>query len=538
MEEIYGTGASSGIAMGTLRLFGKKENWAEKRYIEDVQGELACLHVAQREAVEKLNEIYLQSLQQVGEKDSMIFQTQIMMLQDEDFTNAICEKIETEHANAEYAVQETGREFADRFVRMDDEYMRARSADVADISKRLIQCLNKTFGKTTWKCEEPSILAAEELTPSETVQLDRSRILAMITRNGSNTSHVAILARTMGIPSVVSLGKGYDCLADGMFAIVDGASGKVILKPDESIRQGYEKKAREDFLNRQRLKALLKSEPAAKGGKRMQINANIAAPEDADAALENGADGIGLFRSEFLYMHRDRLPSEEEQFRSYASVLKKMGTRSVTVRTFDIGADKQIPYLNLPAEANPALGYRAIRICLDRKDLFRTQLKALLRASAFGNLKIMFPMITSLEEVRDAKAVLEQARADLAAERIPFSPEVRVGIMIETPAAVMLSEELARECDFFSIGTNDLTQYTLAADRLNDRISYLYDQSHPAVLKMIRLTAESAHKAGISVGICGESASAKNLADFYREIGIDELSVVPSSVPEVKQRFL
>lgn len=538
MKKIYGTGASAGVAMGFLRLLRSEERKAEKRHVKDTGKELARLQTAQSEAAEKVNEIYLRSLKQIGEKDSMIFQIQIMMLQDEDFVNTIYKRIEKEHVNAEYAVQQAGREFADRFVHMDDEYMRARSADVVDISRRLIQCLDKTDGKAVWQCAEPSVLAAEELTPSETMQFDKSKILALITRGGSSISHVAILARTMGIPSVVALKNGYDDLEDGMFAIVDGTSGKVILEPDESTKKHYETSARKDFLNRQNLKDLLKSRTVVKGGKRVEINANIASPEDADAALENGADGIGLFRSEFLYMRRDRLPSEEEQFQSYVTVLKKMGPRPVIVRTFDIGADKQIAYLNLPAEANPAMGYRAIRVCLDREDLFRTQLRALLRASAFGNLKIMFPMITSPKEVRAAKDILEQVKKELGSEGIKFSPDIKVGIMIETPAAVMLGEELARICDFFSVGTNDLTQYTLAVDRINDKVSYLYDQSHPAVLKLIRLAAESAHGAGIPIGICGESAANTGLMKFYLDIGIDELSVAPSSVLEMKRAIL
>ena len=534
MKKIIGIAASDGIVTGRLALNRTHETEVEKRNVADLDGELSRLKSAVEQSVEALNNLYQQSLKEVGEDKSMIFQIHIMMIQDEDFTQAIQKKIKEQHVNAEYAVWMTGKEFAENFAKMDSEYMRGRKTDVIDISRRLICCLDKNAVAGLSYVNEPSILAADELTPSETMKLDKSKILAIITRSGSRTSHSAILSRTIGIPSVVNLGDGFDCLKDGMLAVVDGMSGEVILEPDEATKRICEKKYEEQLQNRQNLQLLLKSEIAEKSGSKVAVNANIGRPEDVNTALDNGADGIGLYRSEFLYMEHDRLPSEEEQVQAYKTVLEKMKGRTVIVRTFDIGADKQVPYLNLPKEANPALGYRAIRICLDRKELFLTQLRALLCASIFGSLKIMFPMITSLEEVRAAKAVLEEAKAELSAEKIEFSPNVKTGIMVETPAAVMLSEELAKECDFFSIGTNDLTQYTLAVDRMNSKIEKLYDQSHPAVLKMIERTAASAHKAGIPVGICGDSAAAANLIQFYKKIGIDELSVAPSSILNVK----
>jgi phosphotransferase system enzyme I (PtsI) len=535
MKKIHGIGASGGIVVGCLALHRSSKAKIEKRRVTDTKGELARLEAAQREAVGTLNKIYLQSLKKVGEKDSMIFQIHMMMLQDKDFSEAVREKIQKEQVNAEYAVWTAGNEFADRFAQMDNEYMRSRAADVTDISQRLIQCLDKTTGSNAWLLDKPSIVAADELTPSETMQLDKAKVLAIITRGGSKTSHSAILSRTMGIPSVVGLKEEFDFLKDGFCVAVDGSSGEVIIEPDEATKAACEKKRSEYLQKRRELQKLAGAKIVSKSGRKIEINANIGHPEDVQGALENGADGIGLFRSEFLYMERNSLPTEDEQFQAYKAVLEKMQGRSVIVRTFDIGADKQVPYLNLPKEANPALGYRAIRICLDRTDLFYTQLRALLRASVYGKLKIMLPMIISPSEVKAAKAAVEKVKADLTANKIAFAQNIKIGIMIETPAAVMLTEELAKECDFFSIGTNDLTQYTLAVDRMNGNISKLYDQRHPAVLKMIEITARNAHKAGISVGICGESAADPALTEFYLKTGIDELSVAPSSVPRLKE---
>ncbi|HHV32432.1 MAG TPA: phosphoenolpyruvate--protein phosphotransferase [Clostridiales bacterium] len=534
MKKLHGIGTSDGVAIGRLMLYQNDKLSIEKHYIENTENELARFKAAQKQAEGALNEIYLKLLKQVGEKDSMIFQIHIMMLQDEDFTEAIQEKIVKEQVNAEFAVWETGQEFAEQFAQMDSEYMRGRKTDVIDISRRLIQCLNKSTAAGPVNSEEPFILAAEDLTPSETVKLDQSKVLAIVTRVGSRTSHSAILSRTMGIPAVAGLEDSFEKLKDGMFVIVDGTSGEVLLEPDKATQENYEKRQTESINSKNKLKQSLGNTTIMHNGRTIEVNANIGHPGDVQSALENGADGIGLFRSEFLYMGRDSLPTEDEQFEAYRQVLKKMGKKPVIVRTFDIGADKKVPYLHLPEEENPALGYRAIRICLDQTDLFRTQLRALLRASAFGNLKIMFPMIISTEEIRTAKAILEDIKSDLSAKNIAFDTAVKVGIMIETPAAAVLSSELAKECDFFSIGTNDLTQYTLAADRMNGKISKLYNQRNPAVLKMIEMAAQSAHQAGIPVGICGESAADPALTEFYLKLGIDELSVVSPSVLSLK----
>lgn len=521
--------------MGRIQRYQNAVPETQKRTVEDVKAELARFEMAQKEAINEINQIYLESLKQIGEKDSMIFQIHIMMLQDEDFSDAIREEIEREKVSAEYAVWKTGQEFSEQFAQMDSEYMQNRKTDVIDIARRLVKCLTAKGEAVPLDWKEPFILAAEDLTPSETMQMNQSNVLAILTREGSRTSHASILARTMGIPAVTGLSELFSGVEDGTLAAVDGTSGDVILDPDESVREEFKEKDREYRESRLQLKQLKNSRAVTKDGRAVEVNANIGHPDDVGLALENGADGIGLFRSEFLYLERSSLPTEEEQFQAYRSVLEKMGEKPVIIRTFDIGADKQVPYLNLPKEANPALGYRAIRICLEQKDLFRTQLRALLRASAFGNLKIMFPMIISADEVRAARGMLEEAKAELTAEGIAFAQGLKTGIMIETPAAAVLSGELAKECDFFSIGTNDLTQYTLAVDRMNGAAAKLYDQRHPAVLRMIQMTAESAHQAGIPVGICGESASDLFITEFYLSIGIDELSVAPSSVLELKK---
>ncbi len=535
MKKLKGIGASEGIAIGRLAFWEETEDGADKKVVLDSEKELGRLKLARERAVKTLNDIYLKSLRLVGEKDSMIFQIHLMMLEDVDFSNAIRDVIQEEKVNAEYAIRKVGQEFSERLANMKDEYMRARKTDVLDITNQLIRCLGENQGgKTTWP-GLPSVVAAHDLMPSETVRMNQANVLAIVTRAGSKTAHSAILSRSLDIPSVVGLKDEFQSLSDGALVIVDGSSGEVLVDPVEKVLQEYRVK-RDDFLrHRRELLNLADTRARTKDGTEIDICANIGSPSDLDAVLKNGPDGIGLFRSEFLYIGSDSPPSEEAQFEAYKVVLQGMEGKGVIVRTLDLGADKRVLFLNLPEEANPALGYRAIRICLDRKELFYTQLRALMRASAFGNLSIMFPMIISPDEVRRAKGILERVKKDLAAEKIEFSPDVKVGIMIETPAAVMLSEELAREVDFFSIGTNDLTQYTLAVDRMNPSISSLYDSGHPAVLKMIEKTVKSAKQAGIKVGICGESAADRRLTDFYLRIGVDELSVAPSSVLELKK---
>lgn len=535
MKIIHGIGASKGIAIGKLTLCLNIDDHIQKKTITDVEAELSRLDEAKAASVEALNAIYMKALKRVGEANSMIFQIHIMMLQDEDFYGSIRNAIKEEKVNAEYAAWETGRQYSEMFAHMDDEYMRGRASDVIDISKRLIRNLDTRLANGLDSLSSPSIVAAVDLMPSETVQMDKEMVLAFITKEGSKSSHSAILARTMGIPAVVGLADQFAQFSDGDDIIVDGISGNVILSPDEKTLSDYRVKQEEFNRHQQELKLLKGTKAITKNGVQIEINANIGHPEDVDLVLENDADGIGLFRSEFLYMESKQFPSEEEQYIAYKTVLEKMNGKRVIIRTLDLGADKQVPYLDLPHEDNPAMGLRAIRICLDRQDLFITQLRALLRASAFGKLAIMFPMIISVDEVRQIKSLVEKVKSDLTREKIAFAPDFELGIMIETPASVMISDELAKEVDFFSIGTNDLTQYTLAVDRMNHCISKLFDSRHPAVLRMIEMTAKSAKKAGIWVGICGESAADTSLTEFYVKIGINELSVTPSSVLELRR---
>lgn len=536
MKKINGIPASKGIAIGNLTLCVNVDDCIAKTSIMDTETELNRLETAKAEAVEALNAIYLNALKRVGEHNSMIFQIHIMMLQDEDFYSAIQERIKNDKVNAEYAVWQTGKQFSEMFSQMDDEYMQGRAADVLDISKRLIRCLDKNLANGLDSLQSPSIVAAADLMPSETIQLDKAMVLAFVTREGSKSSHSAILARTMGIPAVVGLGDSFKELRNGAAIIIDGTAGELFIDPDEETVQKYQRMKEAFEKNQQELKLLKGTKAITKNGVQIEINANIGHPSDVEMVLENDADGIGLFRSEFLYMDSDNFPTEEEQFEAYKSVLEKMDGKRVIIRTLDLGADKQVPYLNIPKEENPAMGYRAIRICLDRQPLFITQLRALLRASVFGKLAIMFPMIISVDEVKQIKSIVEKVKNDLKAEGIAFSPNFELGIMIETPASVLMSDLLAKEVDFFSVGTNDLTQYTLAVDRMNPSIANLFDSRHPAVLRMIEMAAENAKKAGIWIGICGESAADTELTEFYVKAGISELSVTPSAVLELRKK--
>lgn len=491
---------------------------------------------AAAQALSELDALYARACQ-TDENVAQVFDIHRMMLDDPDFCDGIVEGLEM-GVNAEYAVRQTADTLAAMFRAMEgDEYMQARAADVEDVASRLIRIL-KGIRDVDAKFERPVIVAAEDLLPSQTVRLDKDMVAGFITKFGSSTSHSVILARTLGIPCVVGMGSDFDLLPREGLVAIDGGAGEVVIDPDEATladfrgrRAAYqaEKEALEDFKYREAVTAT---------GHKVLVVANIGSLEDIDAVLAQGGDGVGLFRSEFIYLESEDFPTEETQFQIYKQVLERLAPRPVVVRTLDLGSDKQAPYFGIEGEENPAMGYRAIRICLKEPHIFRTQIRALLRASVYGNLNVMFPMITKLDQVLQIKAILTQVQKELAAEGVPFSREVQYGIMIETPAAAVMSDVLAKEVDFFSIGTNDLTQYTMAADRMNARISDLFDSADPSVLRLVELTAKNAHAAGIWVGICGESAANTDLTEFYMSVGIDELSVSPSSIPRVKRAVI
>jgi phosphotransferase system enzyme I (PtsI) len=469
----------------------------------------------------------------IGEENALLFEIHRMMLEDSDYCDPIVEIIKTEKACAEYAVNTAGSRLAQEFADMDDDYMKARSIDVYDVSKRVIGILSGE-GQTLVRNDEPVILASDDFTPSETAQLDRSKVLALVSRQGAANSHTAIFARTMGIPAIISFGEFLSGDLSDKQAILDGETGVLYIEPEAEILRELEAKEERQRREKEKLEKLRGKPSVTKSGRSMKLFANIGSVSDADAALAGDAEGIGLFRSEFLYLGRNDYPDEDTQYESYRKVLEKMGDRQVVIRTLDIGADKQVDYFNLPKEENPALGMRAIRICLTRPDLFKTQLRAIYRASAHGNAAIMFPMITSVDELRRAKELAKAAREELAAKGFPFKADVPVGIMIETPASAVISDLLAKEADFFSIGTNDLTQYTLAADRQNDSIAAFCDTRHEAILRLIRLTCENAHKAGIWCGICGSLGADLTLTKTFVDMGLDELSVEPSYILKLR----
>lgn len=533
MIEINGISVYNSLAMGRLHFFNKHERIIKRLKTDAPEKELEKFEAAQRLAKKQLEELYEKAVVSVGEANAQVFQIHIMMLEDGDFCNAISNMINTQSVNAEYAISYTSDIFAKTFGEMEDEYMQARAADVRDISERLITAI--TGGCNDSSClEQPSIVVADDFTPSETVRFDKDKILGFVTFNGSKTSHTAILARTMNIPAVINTGK-ISTEYHGRLAILDGHSGTLYIDPDEDKIQDYEHR-KELETEHTKLLAELKNKPnETKSGKRINLYANIGHPRDLPAVVANDAGGIGLFRSEFLYLEKDNFPTEDEQFLKYKEVAEGMGGKPVIIRTLDIGADKSIPYFNLPKEENPALGYRAIRICLTETSIFKTQLRAILRASAFGNIMIMFPMITSKKEVTRAKAILTECMTELKNENIPFNDDISVGIMIETPAAAIISDVLAPEVDFFSIGTNDLTQYTLAADRQNYYIDSFIDPHHPAVLRLIETVCQNAHQYGKWAGICGELAADTELTKAFLDFGIDELSVSPSQVLKIRE---
>lgn len=530
MYSLNGKTVFAGIAIGKIELF-KKEQQSVRRYtIDDIDSELKRVNLAKGKTISQLKTLYEKALIEVGESGAMIFEIHQMMLEDQDYLDSIDNIIKNQKVNAEYAVAVTADNFADMFAAMDDEYMQARAADVKDISERLITVL-KGKDNDMSQSEEPIILAADDLSPSETVQMDKSKILAFITKYGSANSHTAILARTMGIPALIGVDYADDI--NGKTAIVDGINGKLIVNPDEDILQKYRTKQNEEELKKKLLNEMKGKETITKDGRKIKLYSNIGGVSDMPSVLSNDAEGIGLFRSEFLYLEKDNYPTEEEQFAVYKSVVETMAGKQVIIRTLDIGADKQIGYFNLDKEENPAMGYRAIRICLDRTEIFKTQLKALYRTSAFGNVGIMFPMIISVTEVKKIKKIVDEVKSELNTIGISYG-NVELGIMIETPAAVMISEELAKEVDFFSIGTNDLTQYTLAIDRQNQKLDNIYDSHHPAILKMIKIVIDNAHKHNTWVGICGELGADITLTEKFIKMGIDELSVSPNFILPIR----
>jgi len=528
MVVCQGKSVLKGIAIGKIYLYEKQEYVLEQKQVADAEAEVARFEAAKETAIGQLDDLYEKALAEAGEEQAMIFDVHKMMLDDGDYLDAITGLIRSEKVNAEYAVHTTGEQFAAVFTSMDDDYMKARSADVKDISGRVIRIL-AGIGDGSIASEEPVILLADDLTPSETVSLDKSKILAFVTRNGSANSHTAILARSMNIPALVQTDVELLKEYHGMDAVVDGLDGKLYLDPEEAVLAELVQKKEACGRERAELEKLIGLDNVTRDGRKINVYANIGSPEDVDKVLLNDAGGIGLFRSEFLYLGREDYPSEEEQFEIYKEVLSRMEGKKVIIRTLDIGADKQVDYFKLPKEENPAMGYRAIRICLDRIDVFKTQLRAIYRASVYGTAAIMFPMIISVKEILRIKEIVEEVKAELTAAGIEIAP-VELGIMVETPAAVMISEELAKEVSFFSIGTNDLTQYTLAIDRQNQSLDTIYDSHHPAVLRMIRMTIENGHKGGAWVGICGELGADTTLTKTFVDMGIDELSVSPTYV--------
>ena len=529
MITIQGKGVSSGVGVGPLYFYHRAKTTITRYKVEDADAEWQRFKDAQATAIEQLGELAEKARAEAGDEAAMLFETHQMMAEDLDYEEAIEAQIKEETNNAEAAVTDVAAQFADMFAAMDDSYMQARAADVKDVSSRILDILCGVVAGGI-ASEVPVLLAADDLAPSETVQLDKSKILGFITAGGSGSSHTAILARTMGIPAIVGVGDALKPEYEGRPVIIDGGTGNVVIDPDEMTRDRLLKK-REEELRLQRLLESLKGQPnITKDGKSIRIYCNIGSPDDVHAVQVNDGGGIGLFRSEFLYLNCTDYPTEDQQFEAYKQVLSAMEDKEVIIRTCDIGADKQIDYFNLPKEENPAMGMRALRISLTRPDFFKTQLRALYRASAYGKLGIMFPMVTSVWEVREAKKMCETVKNELKSEGIPYSENVQLGIMIETPAAAIMSDRLAKEVDFFSCGTNDLTQYTLACDRQNNDLGRFYDPHHPAVLRLLKMVADNAHKNGIWVGICGELGADLTLTETFLAIGIDELSVSPRAV--------
>lgn len=533
MEQYQGKSVFGGVAIGRIHVFSKGQQQVKRIKVQDTEAEKKRYREAVQTAITELQGLYDKALKEVGEANAAIFEMHQMMLEDEDFTESVENIIDSQSVNAEYAVASTGDNFAQMFASMDDEYMRGRAADVKDISERLVSVLNGA-SRQQMDADEPVIVMAVDLAPSETVQMDKDKVLSFVTTQGSVNSHTAILARTMSIPALIGVDMPLDAELEGKFAIVDGDNGTVYIDPSEDVLAQMQEKKEQAEEKKQLLQQLKGKETITKDGKKIKLYANIGNSKDLAMVLQNDAEGIGLFRSEFLYLEKEDYPTENEQFMVYKMVAETMAGKQVIIRTLDIGADKQCDYFNMDPEDNPALGYRAIRICLTRPEVFKTQLRALYRSSAFGNISIMYPMITSVWEVKQIKKIVEEVKEELRAQNIEFG-EVAQGIMIETPAAVMISRELAKEVDFFSIGTNDLTQYTLAIDRQNPKLDDFYDAHHPAVLEMIRMVAQNAHAEGIWAGICGELGADLELTEQFLQMGIDELSVSPGRILPIRK---
>ena len=536
MQIYNGKSVFGGIAIGKISVYQKKEQQVKRVKIDDPEQEMARYEKAKAEGIKQLQGLYDKALREVGEANAAIFEVHQMMMEDDGYTESVENIIRSQGVNAEYAVATTGDNYAQMFSAMDDDYMRERAADVRDISERLLTILN---GEETGAvdADEPKIIVAEDLAPSETVQLDKDKVLSFVTVKGSLNSHTAILARTMAIPALVNTSVSLESEMDGRLGIVDGADGTFYVDPDEETLAEMKKRQEEDLSRKQLLLTLKGKENVTLDGQKVMLYANIGNIKDLATVIQNDAGGIGLFRSEFIYLEKEDFPTEEEQFQIYRQVAQTMAGKRVIIRTLDIGADKQCDYFHMEHEENPALGCRAIRICLTRPEIFKTQLRALFRASAFGKIAIMYPMITSVQEVRKIKEIVEEVKAELTSQGVEFgNPEQ--GIMIETPAAAIISDDLAKEVDFFSIGTNDLSQYTMAIDRQNPQLDLFFDPHHPAVLRMISLVVENAHKAGIWAGICGELGADQSLTKEFLAMGVDELSVSPGSILSLRKIIL
>ena len=536
MITIQGKSVFGGVSIGKLMFYKRNEKVIKREHISDADAEWKRFEAAKGQAVDQLKELYEKALEDVGEANAMIFEIHQMMLEDLDYLESIENIIRSQEVNAEYAVATTADNFAQMFASMDDAYMQGRAADVKDVSERVLDILCGVSAGVK-EMTEPCIIAADDLAPSETVQLDKSKVLGFATMYGSANSHTAILARTMNIPAVIGLGETLSSQYDGKMAVIDGFTGILYVDPDEETLARMQEKRAKDLEQKELLNQLKGKENVTRSGQKINVYANIGNVSDLGAVLKNDAGGIGLFRSEFLYLENSTFPTEEQQFAVYKQVAESMAGKKVIIRTLDIGADKQVDYFNLDKEENPALGYRAIRICLTRPEIFKTQLRALYRAAVYGNLSIMFPMIISVSEVKKIKEIIAQVQAELKAEGIPYKEDVELGVMIETPAAVMISRELAKEVDFFSVGTNDLTQYTLAIDRQNQKLDTFYDPHHPAVLAMIKMAADNAHAEGKWIGSCGELGADLELTEEFLKMGLDELSVSPALVLPLRKRI-